>query len=84
LSSFNRLRLIPGFIEPEECDMLLQKLLHELPWQQETVERPNEVYLQPRMTAWFGDLPYSYSGITHPTNNKVGFIGFWWLPLTLH
>lgn len=73
LFCFNRLRLIPGFIEPAECDILLQKLISELPWHQETVVRPDEVYVQPRMTAWFGDLPYSYSGITHPTNNEVDY-----------
>ena len=67
-----RIRIIPGFYEPAECDSLLDALVHELPWQQETVTRGvGDTYVQPRMTAWFGDVPYSYSGITHPTDNQV-------------
>lgn len=31
-----RLRLLPGFIPPEEADWMFSKLLAELPWSQKT------------------------------------------------
>ena len=66
-----RLRLIPGFIAADECQTICEELTNMLPWQQETVVNGDETYLQPRLTAWFGDLPYSYSGIRHPPYTEV-------------
>jgi len=66
-----RLRLIPGFIAADECQVICEELANTLPWQQETVVNGDETYLQPRLTAWFGNLPYSYSGVTHPPYTEV-------------
>ena len=66
-----RLRLMPGFIAADECKPLFDELLNSLPWQQEAVVDGDETYLQPRLTAWLGELPYSYSGVTHAPNSEV-------------
>jgi len=66
-----RLRLIPRFVAAEECDAIFDELMNSLPWQQETVVSGDETYKQPRLTAWFGELPYSYAGITHPPYTEV-------------
>jgi len=67
-----RLCLMPGFIAADECKPVFDELLSTLPWQQETVVDGNETYQQPRLTAWIGEHPYSYSGVTHPPNVEVG------------
>ena len=66
-----RLRLIPGFIAADECPSICDELMNTLPWQQETVVNGDETYVQPRLTAWFGDLPYSYAGVSHPPYTEV-------------
>ncbi|KAH3728630.1 alpha-ketoglutarate-dependent dioxygenase alkB homolog 3-like [Dreissena polymorpha] len=65
-SGLSRIRLFPNFIEQKEADSLYETLFHELPWRQRTdVKKDGEKFLQPRLTAWYGDHPYSYSGLTH-------------------
>jgi len=66
-----RLCLTPGFIVADECKPVFDALLNTLPWHQETVVNGDETYQQPRLTAWLGEHPYSYAGITHPPNNEV-------------
>ena len=51
--------------------MLFEQLFHNVPWRQRSVIIKGESYLMPRLTAWFGDQPYSYSGVTHEVNLKV-------------
>ena len=49
----------------------------ELPWRQRSDVKNGEEYLQPRLTAWFGEHPYSYSGVTHESRTEVCYsIGF--------
>jgi alkylated DNA repair dioxygenase AlkB len=43
-----------------------QTLIDTIPWQVETGRIFGRKMLVPRMTAWFGDGAYSYSGILHP------------------
>ena len=50
---------------------MFDTLFHELPWQQESNVYDGKPYVQPRMTTWFGDLPYRYSGITQARNSNV-------------
>lgn len=38
----SRLRLLPGFLSPEEADWMFSKLLAELPWSQKTNYRQGE------------------------------------------
>jgi len=63
----------PNFYESVEANTIFQKLLHEIPWQQDDIKVFGKVYAQPRLTALFGNdgKPYSYSNITmqpHPWN----------------
>ena len=63
----------PNFYESLEANTIFQKLLAEIPWQQDDIKVFGKVYAQPRLTALFGNdgKPYSYSNITmqpHPWN----------------
>ena len=62
---------MPGHIAASECQSVFDELFNTLPWQQETVVDGDETYQQPRLTAWIGEHPYSYSGVTHPPNTEV-------------
>ncbi|XP_058519132.1 alpha-ketoglutarate-dependent dioxygenase alkB homolog 3 isoform X4 [Ochotona princeps] len=61
-------RLYPGFVDGKEADCMLEQLCREVPWKQRTGFRDNITYPQPRLTAWYGELPYTYSRITMEPN----------------
>ena len=42
---------------------LLDRLIAQSPWRQEQITVYGKAYRQPRLSAWYGDLGYSYSGI---------------------
>jgi alkylated DNA repair dioxygenase AlkB len=44
-------------------DALLQAIIDDTAWRQEEITVYGKPYLQPRLSAWYGDLTYSYSGI---------------------
>ena len=44
-------------------DSLLKELIDTTDWRQEEITVYGKSYLQPRLSAWHGDLSYSYSGI---------------------
>jgi len=46
--------------------VILQRLISETPWRQESVTVWGKRHLQPRLVAWYGDpkRSYTYSGIT--------------------
>ena len=48
-------------------DYLLEVLLRETPWRQETITLYGKTHLQPRLLAWYGepDASYRYSGTTY-------------------
>jgi alkylated DNA repair dioxygenase AlkB len=57
------------FFTPEASDDLLQRLLNEIDWKQETIRVPGKTVPIPRLTAWYGDKSavYRWSGIIqHP------------------
>jgi alkylated DNA repair dioxygenase AlkB len=68
--------LMPLPIEDGELSMLAQlpmpisnaeiltRLLAETPWRADTVVVYGKRYLQPRLTAWYGEASYTYSGLT--------------------
>ncbi|XP_057186418.1 alpha-ketoglutarate-dependent dioxygenase alkB homolog 3 [Triplophysa rosa] len=67
----SRLRLIPGFLPQEEADWMFSKLLAELPWSQKTNYRMmGSAYEEPRLTCWYGELPYTYSRSTMKANSQ--------------
>ena len=44
-------------------DLLLRELIDTSNWRRERITVYGKPYLQPRLSAWYGDLGYSYSGI---------------------
>ena len=46
-----------------DYDELMQRLIDETRWRQERITVYGKPYLQPRLSAWHGDLSYRYSGI---------------------
>ncbi|CAL9696729.1 unnamed protein product [Knipowitschia caucasica] len=69
-SGASSLRLIYNYLSTEEADWLFSKLLHELPWSQKTNYRLGAAYEEPRLTCWFGELPYTYSQSTLKENTQ--------------
>ena len=43
---------------------LAQRLIEDCEWRQERITVYGKPYLQPRLSAWYGDLGYRYSGIS--------------------
>ena len=43
---------------------IVARLLDETPWRADTVVVYGKRYLQPRLTAWYGEASYTYSGLT--------------------
>ncbi|CAH1798385.1 unnamed protein product [Owenia fusiformis] len=69
-SGVSRLRYFPNFIEKMEADVMFETLYNETPWQQrhDLKGKDGVQYTQPRLTAWYGELPYTYSGVTWEPN----------------
>ena len=49
---------------PLSNDEILARLIAETPWRADTVVVYGKRYLQPRLTAWYGEASYTYSGLT--------------------
>ncbi|XP_072448770.1 alpha-ketoglutarate-dependent dioxygenase alkB homolog 3 isoform X1 [Chiloscyllium punctatum] len=64
----SRLYLKPGFIDPKEADWMFEQLYAEIPWKQKSNIREGRSYQEPRLTAWYGDLPYTYSHTAMKSN----------------
>lgn len=64
----SRVCLYPGFIDLKEADWMLEQLCRDVPWKQRMGIREDVTYPQPRLTAWYGELPYTYSRITMEPN----------------
>ncbi|XP_004627354.1 alpha-ketoglutarate-dependent dioxygenase alkB homolog 3 [Octodon degus] len=64
----SRVRLYPGFVDSKEADWVLEQLCRDVPWKQRMGIRGDITYLQPRLTAWYGALPYTYSRVTMEPN----------------
>jgi alkylated DNA repair dioxygenase AlkB len=57
------LQLWPQVDLGRSYDSLLQAIIEDTAWRQEKITVYGKPYLQPRLSAWYGDLAYSYSGI---------------------
>ena len=55
----------PAFFKTKESEILLEYLLHEIEWQQDSMKFYGKQVNLPRLTAWYGAniKEYSYSGI---------------------
>lgn len=60
----------PSFFASDVASELYHDLLHEIPWQQDNIKVFGKEFVQPRLTALFGNdgKPYSYSNITMQPN----------------
>lgn len=67
-SGVSRLRFFPLFLDPQEAAVLFEQFFHNIPWRQQSIIIQGQSYRMPRLTAWFGDHPYSYSGVSHDVN----------------
>ena len=67
------LRLIEGAVPRPE--LVLERLLAEIDWRQEKARIIGREVQLPRLTAWYGDAGYRYSGIDNPPRP--------WLPVLL-
>lgn len=59
----------PAFFTKQEANDYQLGLQSEIPWKQEPIVLFGKKIMQPRLTAWVGEKPYTYSGITmqpHP------------------
>jgi len=54
----------PEWLAPEDADALLAQLRDGTPWQERAIVVFGREVLQPRLVAWYGELPYRYSGQT--------------------
>jgi alkylated DNA repair dioxygenase AlkB len=57
-------RYVPSWLEDDERWMAA--LVESIAWEQPTVTVFGRQHATPRLTAWYGDAAYTYSGITHP------------------
>ena len=53
----------PHFFGPEESDAYFQVLEQHINWQQERIKMFGRELPMPRLTAWYGDRGYTYSGL---------------------
>jgi alkylated DNA repair dioxygenase AlkB len=54
----------PRWLPADEADALFDALRHATPWSQGTIVLFGRELREPRLTAWFGDADYTYSGRT--------------------
>lgn len=55
-----------GFLAPEEADRCFDVLRGEVDWRQEHARLFGRSVALPRLTAWYADVGYRYSGVHHP------------------
>lgn len=48
---------------PYPTDEVFRRLRDETPWRQDSIVLFGNQHLQPRLTAWYGDASYTYSGL---------------------
>jgi len=55
-----------NFISEDECAHYLKYFINQIDWRHDPVTVYGKSYLQPRLTAWYGDAgaDYTYSGLT--------------------
>lgn len=69
--------LYEHFFAGQESDRLHKALISKTIWQQDRIKIYGKTLNLPRLTAWYGDKDYGYSGITmqvHPWTDDLLFI----------
>lgn len=54
----------PGFFNLTECERMFCRIKDETPWEERNIILFGKEVPQPRLACWYGDMAYSYSGIT--------------------
>lgn len=54
----------PGFFNLAECERMFSSIKAETPWEERSIILFGKEVPQPRLACWYGDMAYSYSGIT--------------------
>lgn len=54
-----------GFLSRSQADRYFESLLEQLDWRQEHAQFFGRRVPLPRLTAWYGQVPYRYSGVEH-------------------
>ena len=54
----------PGFFDAVDSERMFRNILDETPWEARNIILFGKEVPQPRLACWYGDLAYSYSGIT--------------------
>ena len=70
-SGVSRIRYFPNFIGPKECEHIYSELFTEVQWRQREESKNGETWLQPRLTAWYGDKDYTYGSVTQKADTRV-------------
>ncbi|MBB6609437.1 alpha-ketoglutarate-dependent dioxygenase AlkB [Pontibacter sp. Tf4] len=65
----------PGFFSQPESERYYSQLQEQVAWKQEKIKMFGKETLLPRLTAWYGDKAYSYSGLKNEPQP--------WLPVLL-
>lgn len=65
------LEYFPNFLNKEKADLLLEKLLKEVHWQQQNIKLFGKEIPQPRLTAFYAEqgISYTYSGLQLKPNS---------------
>lgn len=73
LPSGGEVYYIPHVFSHEKADEYFNLLFSEIRWKQEPIKIFGKEVLQPRLTAWYGDIekPYTYSGLTMAPNHWI-------------
>jgi len=58
------LTLHEHWLAPAKAEQVFATLLEEIDWKQRSIRIMGREVLQPRLTAWYGDAAYTYSGVT--------------------
>lgn len=54
----------PNWLASNQADTLFTSLREQTPWQQLPISMFGRTVMQPRLLAWYGDHPYTYTGLT--------------------
>lgn len=60
--------LLREVMAASDADRAFERLLSGIVWQQEIAKLMGREIAVPRLTAWYGDVAYRYSGVYHPAS----------------
>ncbi|XP_033101940.1 alpha-ketoglutarate-dependent dioxygenase alkB homolog 3-like [Anneissia japonica] len=58
------IELYPDFLSEDEALGIFNSLCSALPWSQKINKKDDFTFMEPRLTVWYGDIRYKYSGVT--------------------